>query len=426
MTRLTPAAVAALVSAVVLVSTSGASAAPPAPDDRPENAFLTYTEPQDWTARVQVDITAYERSDQYGLEVHDWTFDTLALIFPIMRETASSLGDVEAVKGTLRVGGRDYTSGFKVLDGYPGGAAYGRWDAHELANIREISLVFESGVRSWETHLDENAAAKIGWPEGDWPTEARSTFEPMFGVEYTADSPATTAAIDRVLKKWTDGKDPKSIAPLTLAKYLAGRVVELIQPVGQGLQRGRSRTRRGFEGFRLQGAERTIKSSRGGPFDMAAVLAGVYRRAGLPARIVIGLREFDEYDTTDLQRDDFSGENALHAYVEFFLYDEKTGAKGWIPVDVVQMRKHSSRAGPLDRPWEYFGTHDELDYFIPLSFFFHPPTTVRAYGSPGLWGWFVTPEPPAVAFQQLTFATYNTPVRGGRHRTRSDRPETRP
>jgi len=99
--------------------------------------------------------------------------------------------------------------------------------------------------------------------------------------------------------------------------------------------------------------------------------------------------------------------------VEFFLYDEESGDSGWIPVDVVQMRKGGSRAKRMDRDWPFFGTHDELDHFIPLSFHFHPPTTVRAYGSPALWGWFVTPAPPAAAFQQLTFATYNTPVRGG-------------
>ncbi len=405
-------ALAAIVSAAVLPAPCLASVPGERPDP-PENAVLTYTEPQDWTVRVQVDVTAYERSDQFRAEIQTWTFDTMALIFPIIRETSAAVGDPDAVEGVLRVGGRDYTSAFKVIDGYPGGAVYGRWDARELVKAREISLVFQSSVRSWETHIDEEAAGRFGWPRGDWPTEARGTFAPMFGVEYVGDRPPTTAAIDRVLKKWTDGKDPKSIAPYTLAKYLAGRVVELVQPAARGLQGGRSRNRRGFEGFRLLGAERTINSGRGSPFDIAAVLAGVYRRAGLPARIVIGLREFDEYDTTDVQRDELRGEGALHAYVEFFLYDEKTGDQAWVPVDIVQMRKDSSRARPLDRPWKYFGTHDQLDYFIPLSFHFHPPTTVRAYGSPGLWGWFVTPAPPAAAFQQLTFSTYNTPVRGG-------------
>lgn len=386
------------------------------PDEPPENAYLTYSEPVDWTARVQVDITAYERSDKFGFEMQSWNFDTLALIFPIMRETAAAIGEPGKAKGELRIGDRPYATAFKLIDGYHSDAAYGRWDGAELVGVRDISLVYESGIRCWETHLDERAASRVGWPEGDWPTEARGTFSPQYGVDYTMTSPATHKAVDDVLQKWTDGKDPKSIAPLTLAKYLAGRVAELVQPVGQGLQRGRSRTRRGFEGFYLQGVEKTVRSGRGGPFDMVATLASVYRRAGLPARIVIGLREHDEYDTTDFDENELTSENALHAYVEFFLFDEKTGERGWIPVDIVQIRKQSSRARPLDQKWDYFGTHAELDHFIPLSFHFHPPTSVRAYGSPGMWGWFVTPEPPAVAFQQLTFASFNTPVRGGQPR----------
>lgn len=396
--------------APVLLHTPATAAAG---DDPPVNAFLAYSQPTDWTARVQVDVTSFQRSDQFGFEIQEWTFDTLALIFPIMRETASSIADPRDARGQLRVADRPYTSEFRIIEGYHSDAAFGRWDARELVRVRDISLVFESRVRSWETRLDEAAAARVGWPEGDWPTEARSTFAPQYGVEYLADSAPTTKAVDEMLERWTEGKDPKSIPPLTLAKYLAGRVAEQVQPVGQGLQTGRSRTRRGFEGFQLQGVERTLRSGRGAPFDMVATLANVYRRAGLPARIVIGLREFDQYNTNDLTREQLRGESALHAYVEFFLYDEKTGDQGWIPVDIVRIRAQSSRARPLDQKWDYFGNHDELDHFIPLSFHFHPPTTVRAYGSPAMWGWFVTPAAPATAFQQLTFATHNTPVRGG-------------
>jgi hypothetical protein len=384
------------------------------PDDPPENPFLEYAEPQNWTWRVQVDVTAYERSDKFGFEVQAWNFDTLALIFPLMRETGASVADPRDARGELRVGDRVYSAEFKLIDGYHSDAAYGRWDAAGLVGVRDISLVYEARARAWETTLNEQAASRIGWPQGDWPTEARGTFEPQFGVEFAARGEPTTRAIDERLKQWTDGKDPKSIPPLTLAKYLAGRVLEGVQPVGDGLQQGRSRTRRGFEGFRLQGADRTVQSGRGSPFDMVAALAGVYRRAGLPARVVIGLREYDEYDTTDVtQEKDLDGESGLHAIVEFFLFDEKTGEQGWIPVDILQMRKQSSRARPLEQPWPYFGTHPELDHFIPIAMHFHPPTTVRAYGSAGLWGWFVTPEPPATAFQQLTFSSFNTPVRGG-------------
>jgi hypothetical protein len=261
--------------------------------------------------------------------------------------------------------------------------------------------------------LNERAAAAVGWPEGDWPSEARGTFAKQFGVDYTEQVENATKSVPPLVKRWTEGRDPKSIPPLQLAKYLTGRVIELVQPVAPGLQRGRTPQRRGFEGLRLLGVDRAVRGGRGSPFDIACVLTAVFREAGLPARLVIGLREFDEYDTDDVTRDELRGVDALYAYVEFFLYDEKTGDQGWIPVDPVRIRKQSSRAKPLDQPWDFFGTHDELDYFIPLAFHFHPPTTVRAYGSPAFWGWFVTPAAPETAFQQLTFSTFNTPVRGG-------------
>jgi len=384
------------------------------PNDPPENPFLEFSEPQNWTARIQIDVTAFEYSSQQQLEVQSWNMDTLAMIFPVIRETSASTGDPTDVKGELRVSERVYTKDYALIQGYHSDSIYTRWDAKELRGVREIGLIIEPKVRSWETVLNEQKASAVGWPKGDWPSEARGTFGPQFGVDFTEQSDNASQRVPGLVKNWTEGRDPKSIPPLQLAKYLTGRVVELVQPAASGLQRGRTSRRRGFEGLRLLGVDRTISGGRGSPFDISCVLAAVFREAGLPARIVIGLREFDEYDTDDIHdAEDLHGSEALHAYVEFFLYDEKTGDQGWIPVDPVRIRQQSSRSKPLDQPWEFFGTHDELDYFIPLSFHFHPPTTVRAYGSPGLWGWFVTPAAPGVAFQQLTFSTFNTPVRGG-------------
>ncbi len=383
------------------------------PVEPPVNAWLSYSESQAWTARVQVDVTAYEHTTSNRFEVQSWEIDSLAMIFPIMTETCASMGDAGSIKSEFRVADRVYSDEFKVIDGYHSGAAFARWDAQEMSGVRDISVVFEPSVRSWEVELDGAKASAVEWPKGDWPTAARSTFEPQYGVDFVGQAEPTMEAAEKLIERWTEGNDPKSIKPLVLAKFLAGKVIETVQPTGNGLQGSRTSRRRGFEGFAVQGVEKTLRSGRGSPFDMVAALAGVYRKAGLPARVVIGLREYDEYDTDDLNRGDLNGEGGLHAYVEFFLYDEASGGSGWIPVDIVKIRKSSSRPRPLDQDWEYFGTHDELDHFIPLSYHFHPPTTVRAYGSPAMWGWFVTPATPAAAFQKLTFGSYNTPVRGG-------------
>ena len=43
-----------------------------------------------------------------------------------------------------------------------------------------------------------------------------------------------------------------------------------------------------------------------------------------------------------------------------------------------------------------------------FAFQFHPPTSVRAYGSPGFWGWMVTPKEPTRAEQQISFNVVTT------------------
>ena len=134
---------------------------------------------------------------------------------------------------------------------------------------------------------------------------------------------------------------------------------------------------------------------------------------GLPARIVVG---YDIGEEKDPDRKNFlerRNSASLRAWIEFALFEETTQQVTWVPVDVVRMRKSSSRAKPTDQTWDFFGTHDELNGIVPFSFHFHPQTTVRAYGSPGFWGWLVTPKPPERAVQALTFLAYRTPQRGG-------------
>ena len=56
-------------------------------------------------------------------------------------------------------------------------------------------------------------------------------------------------------------------------------------------------------------------------------------------------------------------------------------------MDIARLRARSSRMLPLDRPWEYFGTHDELHRVAPFALHFIPPVDVRSYNSPAFYGW---------------------------------------
>lgn len=145
---------------------------------------------------------------------------------------------------------------------------------------------------------------------------------------------------------------------------------------------------------------------------MTVLLAAVYRAAGLPARTVIGFDVSAKKDRDGFLDKGKSGPQKLRAWVEFCLYDEAAQREVWVPVDVVRMRQSSSRAPALNRPWKFFGTHDELENVIPIAFQYHPPTTVVAHGAFGLWGWLTTPEIPLVK-QHLRLDAITTPKRGG-------------
>jgi hypothetical protein len=125
----------------------------------------------------------------------------------------------------------------------------------------------------------------------------------------------------------------------------------------------------------------------------------------------------DHDDKSFLERSETA---RLRAWTEFYLYDEKGRSGNWVPVDVLRLRKSSSRAGKLDQAWKYFGTHDELNSVIPFAHQFHPPTTVRAYGSPGFWGWLVTPKPPDRARQTLSFTASSTAKGPGDNKRREE------
>jgi hypothetical protein len=377
----------------------------------PPGPYVERLNPSDWTLKVTVNIKAYvQPGTQTQLPIKDqWKFDTTAVVFPMLTGTASSLTYHDAT-GELRLDTRKVDIPMELLPGYPGGTRLGKWGFTDWLG-EELNLDVTIPVTCWDTKFDEARALKVGWPTGPWPDEASSCFKPEWFMDLAPDGkPYDMKPVQELLKRWTGGKEPKSIPPVTLAKYLAGRVQEEFQPSGLGLMGSRAGSGVGLEGINLQPVPETAQRGRGTEFDVVSLLTAVYRTAGLPARTVIG---WDIGAKRDKDRNKFlqrAGSARLRAWVEFYLYDETGGTGNWVPVDVIRLRTSSSRAGKLEQPWKFFGTHDELAGIIPFAHQFHPPTTVRAYGSPGFWGWLVTPQPPERAFQTLSFTATSTPT----------------
>ncbi len=378
----------------------------------PFSPYLELYDGDEWTLQVTVNIRAYQDVDAHtGMPVGDpFKFDTAAIVFPVLKRTASSVTDDRGLAGLIKLNDVDTNYKMQLASDYHSGARLAVWKLDESWAGQEVGLQVSVPSTCYKTKFNEQAASLVGWPKGDWPPDAASTFDPQFYVNMGPDGAYDMTPVRELVRRWTEGKDPKSIKPAPLAKFLAGQVMGWVQPTGSGL--GSNRIGQ-LEGIDLQGAPLTAERRRGSDFDMVCLLAAVYREAGLPARTVIG---YDIGESKDRDRGTFLERQKsanLRAWVEFALMDEGAGQLHWIPVDVARMRKSGSRTQPPDKEWKFFGTHDELNGVIPFAMHFHPPTTVRAYGSPGFWGWLVTPKPPESAVQALTFTAWRTPKHGG-------------
>ncbi len=388
--------------------------------------FITRTRERQNTLVLDVNVRSYQeigaRQDRLPT-IDRWNFDSLTLVLPFITGTANADVRTQGPDDAPRIGGEMkmenvvLNSEPRVLDNYQGGTRLAAFDADA-----ETHPVLRTGARSLNAELrvdmtchrvefDEAGASRVDWPRGPWPAVPRSTLQPMDYVDF---DPRLREAYDpaivrRLVDRWTEGRDPARVRPVVLAKWLAGNVSEHIQHSGRGLV-GRAGA---FEGFELAGGPAALLNEQGSEFDVPFALAAVYRAVGLPARVTLaydlaGAR--GRRDPLDRTR----GVSALTAWTEFALYDENTDSLAWIPVDIVGIRKAASRLPRnwMDRPLRGFGDMPGGDGILPISHHFHPPTTVRAYSHPALWGWFVNPSPPNAAFQTINIRGETTPTRG--------------
>jgi hypothetical protein len=352
---------------------SDASTAPAPPEVN--GRYMRLVKRREWTIRAQ--ITLHLDSNFWlGIDGNDgsrFRFDGMSMIFPVLRSSASSFWRPDTHEGTLYVANERVDTTSTLIGPYHAGAVYARYDSGPGVT-QVVRLIHTHQVTSWDTIFDEREALKVPWPKGEWPDEARSTFGAQAFVNPRQDPEPPVADLVRL---WTEGKDPKSISPVLLAKWLAGKVQEHVQLIGDGVNRAYGiGGGAAVEGVELQGAAQTALLGKGSTHDMACLLAAVYRAAGLPARTVIGVDEDPERKSREVR-----------SWVEFCLYDEASQTLTWVPVDIARLRARSSRMLPLDRPWEYFGTHDELHRVAPFALHFIPPVDVRSYNSPAFYGW---------------------------------------
>lgn len=386
-----------LASSIALAVCLGAAASAADPP------LISFGETRNWTLHFEVDVRPPRQDfwiDHNGVAwfepMPSIKVDRATLFAPALESTSSHTVHTDAIESRIITGNID----LRIAPGFtppnPRDGRYARWDA-EAFDEPSVRLIVKIPMTCRETKFDETRARRVAWPSGDWPDDLLPCLQPQMFVD------SESAEVRELVNTWLDGNNPRGAPPMLVAKLLASKTIAHVQPTGNGYE---TNSRGMIEGFNVRNASETARTGRGSPFDMACLFVAACRAAGVPARPVIG------YDQRQSERDRFP---VFRAWAEFALFDETDGRVEWIPVDVARQREFGSRAPPLERPWDFFGTNEHLDYTLPIAFHFHPPVGAIAHGAPGLWGWRPMPMIPTVE-QQLRVFAIETPQRGGRKR----------
>lgn len=218
-------------------------------------------------------------------------------------------------------------------------------------------------MQSWSSRIDEQWAAKLTWPQ-EWPDEVSDGLEPSLYVE--SDDPIFANSIQRL----TNG-NLRLAPPYLAAKEIVRYTISRFQVSGSGTDKGLGGIVRGIN---IKGARAAWENGLGNEHDLVCTCVAMLRAAGIPARPVIGIEEVKNSKGREVE--DFV------SWAEFYL----EGA-GWIPFDPDELRTKAIDNRGIRDPWPEFGTMDDLNERLPLSYYFIPPASVQAPWKPALWGW---------------------------------------
>jgi len=414
-----------IATAFLSLPTAGTEAsAPPTAEPLSPNQYMEYSDPKNWLVEMTARVFPDGRLPGHH-KFPGWTYSDFALILPYTQSTSTSWmtqTNEETVVAGLLINGIVANTEDIPTRTVPGTAA--TYASLELdAPVTFISAVgyIQSRITCVETEFNEKAAWDVPWPTGATPLAAWLAPDPTYDVI----TPGQPDHVQLLVDKWTDGNDPKQIPPVQLAKYLTANVLEHTRTTGSNTQSplGGSGYRvpttnsdqqdvprsaiivinsRG--GFNVQNASETARTKKGSEHDLANLLTAVFRRAGLPARTVIGVDN------------DERGDDLIKSWVEFAIFPADMKRPLWIPVDVWELEDDGRSTRNWKQPWKHFGTSDLLREVPPIAYYFHPPANYRSYHLPGLFGIRSDTELPDFGTQSIHFEVNGAPNRGGQQR----------
>ena len=203
-------------------TTPNAPPSAPPPPSKPSvlDKLLRKGRDRDWTLECHVHVDAYQQvREEQAPVLTQIRFAKAVLVFPAILGCASSETLTEHWTGEVRFDDLPATDAPVFSENFPCGTRLARWELRDRVG-REVDISVRIPMRCWETIFDERAAGTVKWP-GAWGTVSASALRP----DSLSDS--ASPVIRELVKSWSEGKDPKTLPPVRLAKYLAGRVLEL-------------------------------------------------------------------------------------------------------------------------------------------------------------------------------------------------------
>ncbi len=417
-----------IIIASIMLCASGVSAQvashPEATSPVPENPYLKHTDPWRWDVRTQIFLRAGFRyysnsratknSSTEQTESIWWAMKDLEVIFPAVRQGGFYWSPNTDVEASLRAGDFKREQTQQRMFTKDSKAEYTLWRSDVEENVHQIHLIHISHIVTADTIFDHKKAQHLPWPKS-WDKVATGFLSPVVdsvGAEVDADAADT---IKTLLDFWVEKKDPKGIPQLDLVKFLTGKVIEHVQVRGPGAEFSKQSINRNslqsqtsstpfitgtaWGGFVVRPANVVARDGKGTKHDLATLLTAVLRSAGVPARTVLCVNRTDQ---DILER--------MVSMVEFAMYDPDRDITFWVPIDIDRLRLNGKRASQYKQWWNYFGTHDQLNDYVPIAYYFHPPASYRAYDLPALYGMRSSSRLPEYVIQSLLIDPQMSPI----------------
>lgn len=307
-------------------------------------------------------------------------------VLPLIVRSAWSKADPSTLRGKISVDGieqKGAAQGARLDLDKSFGMGYA---VLPLGSASAQTIQFEIGFRmqSWSSVLDEAVASRATWPS-EWPPECADALKPQLFIE--SDDPRFAQFVEKV-----SGGTLRKVPVHWAAKDLIRSTISALRVSSNGLSRVEGRMMQGME---LKGAAQAMADGNGTTHDLVASCIAVLRAAGIPARVVVGV-DRDEVERVS---------SGFVSWGEYYLPDS-----GWVPFDPNRMRGSAIARRNVRDAWPWFGSLDDLNQRIPLSFAFHPPGALISHGNPAVYGW--DPRPNGAPLSTRQYISVNSVSRG--------------